>query len=43
MAPYLGLRFFFDAVKEIDLNFHKNINMPIFTSFIKLRLDFTRT
>jgi len=41
MAPYVGLRFF-NAVKKIDMNFYKNAIIPIFTSFIKLQLDFTK-
>ena len=45
MAPYLGQYMFFfsnKAVIKIDMNLHKNVTIPIFTSFIKLQLDFTK-
>jgi len=31
-----------NAVIKIDLNLHINVIIPIFTSFMKLLLDFTR-
>jgi len=40
---HMGLYFFpNNAVIKIDMNLHKNVIIPIFTSFIKLQLDFTR-
>ena len=31
-----------NAVIKIDMNLHINVIIPIFTSFMKLQLDFTR-
>jgi len=38
-----GTVFFLNnAVIKIDMNLHQNVIIPIFTSFIKLQLDFTK-